>query len=151
MAGSKVKAAKPRADLDPSTPLVTDAQVRAIYPCPASKDLTPYIKTAHLIVCEDLNNSENSLERLTQIELYLSAHYACLSDGGQIQTHKVGDATDTYAVTKDSGLASTNYGQSAIGLDNSGKLAELANPAKKARFVLIGQPTSWRRPPWPQD
>jgi len=137
--------------LDPSTPLVTDAEVRAVYPCPATKDLTPYINTAHLIVCEDLNTGENSIERLTQIELYLSAHYACLSDGGQIQSHKVGDATDTYAVSKDSGLGSTNYGQTAIGIDNSGKLAEMANPTKKARFVLVGDPTSWWRPSWPQE
>jgi len=143
------KAAK--ATLDPNTPLVTDAEVRAIYPCPSTKDLTPFINTAHLIVCEDLQASGNSDARLKEIELYLSAHYACLSDGGQIQSHKVGDATDTYAVTKDSGLGSTQYGQVAIGIDNSGKLAELANPSKKARFVLVGDPTSWWRPSWPQD
>jgi hypothetical protein len=139
------------ADLDPATPLVTEDQVRAIYTCDANKDLTPFINTAHLIVCEDLNTGENSLERLTMIELYLSAHYACVSDGGQIQTHKVGDATDTYAVSKDSGLGSTGYGQQAIGLDNTGQLAESINPTKKAKFLLTGDPTSWRRSPWPQS
>jgi hypothetical protein len=140
-----------KADLDPNTPLVTEEEVRAVYPCPPTKDLNPYIETAHLIVCENLNDGSNSDARLKQIELYLSAHFACVSDGGQIQSHKVGDATDTYAVSKDSGLGSTQYGQVAIGIDNSGALAELVNPAKKARFILTGPPTSWRRPPWPQD
>ncbi len=129
--------------------LVTEAEVRAIYATDATS-LTTFITTADLIVVENLTGKGLSSDRLKQIELYLSAHFAQLSDGGALTTQKLGDATDAFAVKTDMGFLSTQYGQTAVTLDSSGTLAEIATPKMKARFTIVGPSTSRRRADWPQ-
>lgn len=89
------------------------------------RDLTTFIETANLIVTEDLVGKGLSDARLTQIELYLTAHLVTLTEerGGLTRT-RTGDATDGYAAPTRTGkgLELTRYGQMVMTLDTTGIL-----------------------------
>lgn len=120
--------------------LVTDAEVKAVID--TARDTTPFISTADLIITEDLANAGLSTNRLTQIELYLAAHFVCITEErGGIKTEKVGDVSESYqpvAQGKDiGGLATTRYGQQALALDVSGTLQKMGKATLYAKFLLI--------------
>ena len=71
-----------------------------------------------------------SPERVSLIELYLSAHFAIISIG-ELTMKKIGDATDDYVkVRLYDGFRSSTFGQQAIALDTSGTLRGTGqNPA----------------------
>jgi hypothetical protein len=117
-------------------PLVTDAEVKAVVD--TQRDTTPFIATAHLLITEDLAASGLSTARLTQIELYLAAHFVALTEErGNLSEHTVGDATEKYSMKLGSGLSLTRYGQQAVNLDTSGKLRTLANEGQSAQFRVV--------------
>jgi len=102
------------------------------------KDLIPFIETANLIVDEDLANSGLSESRKKQVELYLAAHFAALSEeGGGLTYEKLGDAAITRADHFGQGLLQTRYGQMAVSLDTSGTLAASAESNKRALFRVV--------------
>jgi len=105
---------------------VTDADVKAIFD--TAMDTTPFITTANLIVDEELVSFGLTEARLTEIEKYLAAHFACLKDP-RIAKEKIGDAENTYQVVKaGNGLEGTSYGQQVQLLDSTGRLADLLKP-----------------------
>jgi hypothetical protein len=117
----------------------TDAQVKAIID--TSRDTTPFIATATLLVTEELADKGLSSERLDQITLYLSAHFVCITEEhGGLRRSKLGDGDESYrAPGPDAyGLQATNYGQQAMLLDTSGTLAKVGAGAKlRALFEVV--------------
>lgn len=107
-------------------PRVTDADVKTILD--TTIDTTPFTVTAHCLVEETLYPLGTLSEaRLTQIELYLSAHFACTMDP-RITKEKIGDGENTYQLKADTGLNGTTYGQQAAMLDTTGKLMNMTAP-----------------------
>jgi hypothetical protein len=120
--------------------LVDDADIKAIID--TQRDTTPFIATADLIVTEDLANAGLSQARLTQIELYLAAHFVCITEErGGVAAEKLGDASERYnapATGKDiGGLATTRYGQQALALDTSGILKAKGKTTLSAQIQLV--------------
>lgn len=118
---------------------VTVAQVQEIYP--TSKDLTPFIETAHLLVNEELASSGMTNDRMAMVEKYLAAHFAIISlEKGGITRQKIGESEDYYQTWQNSsvGLMASRFGQQAAMLDSSGTLASAASGKLKAQFTVVG-------------
>lgn len=107
-----------------------------------------YLDAAYVIVDEELSTVGYSSDRLKLIELNLAAHFATngpsVTGGtytsGQLEYIKVGSSEERYATMSNSswGIATSVYGQIAMALDTSGKLAgQLASKPLKARFSVI--------------
>ncbi len=80
-----------------------------------------------------------SADRLADVELYLSAHFVAMrdQDEGMITEQDVGDAKVKYSGEFGKSLNLTRYGQMAIFLDTSGKLAASTLTQVKARFETV--------------
>lgn len=111
---------------------VTDAEVKEVFD--TTIDTTPFIATANLIVTEELGESDLSEARLTQIELFLSAHLASLMDP-RLASEKIGDGSNTYEGKTGMGLDSSRYGQQVKLLDTTGAMANLEK--RKATLQTI--------------
>lgn len=114
---------------------VTDAEVKAIKS--VSIDTTPFINAANLIV-SDINSTCNKSfdeTRLTQIELYLSAHFAG-TFAPEIVSEKFENTTNVYHVGSNSlsGIMSDKYGQMANMLSD-GCLHELDKSPAVVNFL----------------
>jgi len=112
---------------------VSAAEVREIVDVDSSiSDLTPFIEMATLIVDEELDDSGigHTDARLKQIELLLAAHFVCIRDP-RVGNEKAGPVGASYQYKLGLGLQVTTYGQQAMMMDSSGKLAEMNN--KKGR------------------
>ena len=59
-------------------PRVTDAQVKTILATTVTTD--PFITTANIFINQVLGTAGLSEELLTQIELWLAAHFTCMMD-----------------------------------------------------------------------
>lgn len=110
---------------------VVDAEVRVLIPDTSIADLTPFIDVAHLQVDRlEASTCGSTLtdDELTAVELYLSAHYAAVTDPSVALTQeKVEGASATASrgnVNSRGGLMSTQYGQMANSL-SGGCLQEL--------------------------
>lgn len=116
--------------------LVTDEEVKQLID--TERDMTPFIDIADLIVSEQLATSGLSSARLKQIELYLAAHYAAITEErGSLKSIKVGEATDTFDTQAGQGLKLTRYGQQAISLDTSGTLKVMGTQTLNAQFRVV--------------
>ena len=116
--------------------LVTDNEVKAIVD--TERDTTPFITIAHLVVSEQLSGKSLSTERLTQIELYLAAHYTAITEErGSLKSIKMGESTDTFDTQSGQGLKLTRYGQQAISLDTSGTLKSMGVQSLPAQFRVL--------------
>lgn len=112
---------------------IESADVTAIVP--TSLDVAVFIDTANLIVEETLLDQGYSFSRLRQIELYLACHITALAEeGGGLVRSSIGDAADSWANVYGSGLKSTRWGQMALSLDSSGKLAAASSTKLNALF-----------------
>lgn len=81
------------------------------------------INTAHLVVEQTLADQGLDSDLLTQIELWLSAHYVCMRDP-QKESVKVDEVQVKYHRGRaGTGLDGSTYGQQAIALDPTGSLA----------------------------
>lgn len=94
------------------------------------------IDMANNFVDEVLSSNENMTEdRLTNIEIFIAAHFVYMKTP-QRKSEKLGDAADQYHVGKlGEGLNASPYGQQALLLDTSGRLAQLGK--QKATFKAI--------------
>ena len=105
-----------------------------------NRDVDPFIAVATLLVDEELVGKGMTAVRLTMIEMYLAAHFTALTEerGGLVRT-QVDDTVDQMASVYDKGFLMTRFGQTAISLDTSGRLAEIGSPdkARKAQFQVI--------------
>lgn len=115
----------------------TDAEVRDIIPKTSIDDLTPFINAANSVV-DTLIDCDLSDSQLLQVEIWLSAHYAAVSDPKlALQSEKFEGESNTYSrgSTDKSGIISTQYGQMANTLSN-GCLIEL--DMRKTSFFAVG-------------
>ncbi len=120
--------------------LVTTAEVQQIYP--SNQDLSFFIAAADNLITEELANQGLSQNRLKQIELYLTAHFATITlERGGLTRQRIGDAEDFYQLWTNNkiGFQATRFGQQAILLDTSGTLAQLGTAKLQARFTVLGK------------
>jgi hypothetical protein len=113
-----------------------------------SPDLTAFIATANVLTDQvdacDTNNSLDATE-LELIERYLAAHFYAHSD--QIaQSKTTGDASTSFQGTTGKGLDSTQYGQTAMLLDETGcltrKNTQMIEGKKRATVTWMGKAKS---------
>lgn len=104
---------------------VTAEQVRDIISTAMGDGpLHAMINTAHLVVEQRLAGKSLDPELLTQIELWLSAHFVAMREP-RAKSVKVDDTQITYQSVGDGelGLKSTSFGQQALALDPTNSLA----------------------------
>lgn len=125
---------------------VTSAEVYSIISKDAgiavTDDLTVFIDVANDIVTTDLADAGYSDARLKSIELYLSAHFACLKYRQPINII-IDDSEDDYKNGLKPGYYQTTYGQQAISLDTSGALADASNDKFTAVFDTLETTRVW--------
>lgn len=104
--------------------------------------LQALIDMAHRLCDGALSDKGLSESQLSDIEVYLSAHLAAVSDrtsllAGNAEEIKVGESTMKFESSSFFGgrLNSTTYGQQAILLDTTGTLATLGKPRAQFRTV----------------
>lgn len=100
---------------------VIDADVLAILDTDID-DLSPFITAANVLVEKLLASSGLAEAQLTEIERWLSAHFACMYDNreNEVWTDK---SRAVFEGKTDMGLDYTRYGQMAKLLDTTGTLA----------------------------
>lgn len=101
------------------------------------------IVVATTLVNDLLLGQNFNAAKLKSIELYLACHFSLLSaEKGPLAAVDVGDATERYHNVYSAGLNSTRFGQQAIVLDTSGKLAAVSakamKPTLEALFASVG-------------
>lgn len=106
-------------------PRTTDALVQEVIEVDTVgvPSLTPFITAAHMmlnsVVPEELRVEEN----LTIAETWLAAHFYAVRDK-QVASEAAGPVSASYQYKVDLNLASTMYGQQAMLLEMTGKLAD---------------------------
>jgi len=95
----------------------------------------PFIDSANALVDQHLSDQSLSESLLTQIELWLAAHFVAIRDPARSQ-EKLGDAQDAFALgTLGEGLKFTQWGQQALALDPTGILASAGK--RRARMDVL--------------
>ena len=84
-------------------------------------DLTPFLDTA-VALTDTVIGTALSNAMLEQVQKYLAAHLIGITDP-RLQTAQVKSLLETYQVKLSLGLGVTHFGQVAMTLDTSGKLA----------------------------
>lgn len=116
---------------------VTEHQVQLVIGVESGVDLELFIEVASRYVDEVLSSSSLSTKRLADIELYMAAHLAALTEeGGGVTMQRTGSSSVQYAQLQGNNLNLTRFGQMAASLDTTGKLA--ASSKEKARFSTFG-------------
>lgn len=101
----------------------------------------PFLKTANALVEEHLILSPAiSDELLTQIEMYLAAHFITLWDP-RTSKESADGVSFTYEGKTGEGLDSSRYGQMAKTLDPSGVLATIDKPERMAWLARAANET----------
>ena len=101
-------------------------------------ELNVFLTTATTLVDAELVGAGLSDALLKEIEKYLAAHFASLKGiRAGISTQRVDDASETYSVAGANmrSLQGTHFGQAAIALDISGRLADMGRP--QASFMVV--------------
>ena len=112
---------------------VTDKEVKAIIRTNI-EDISLFMQTAELIVTEQLVGKGLSDDRLSKIELYLSAHFVTLREQ-QLKSEKFGDSSESYQGETSTNLRASLYGQTAIILDTTRTLANLGNSMAEVELL----------------
>jgi hypothetical protein len=119
---------------------VTSGEVKSVYQT-ARTDLSVFIDMANNLVDELLLPSGLSDDRLTSIELWLSAHFASVGDGNaEIVEESAGNTRTRYSDPGGSqatseGLNMTVFGRQALALDTTGTLSNMGR--RQARFTVV--------------
>jgi len=117
-----------------SDPLATAADVQALGTFEIT-DFDPFIETAHAIVDTFLSTTTIPVAMLTQIEIYLAAHFATLRDP-RVKQVAIHSGNVTYmAPNMGQGLLASIYGQQALALDYTNTLFSLGRSKATARMV----------------
>ena len=107
---------------------VTAAEVQKIIDVSSEiTDLDPFIDSANRLVTAvlgDVSTSVLSDDQKTDVELWLAAHFITIWDNRR-SSEKAGSVGESYQYKLGLGLKSSMYGQQAMMLDTTGKLAAL--------------------------
>jgi len=114
---------------------VTDAEVKEIIS--VTWDTTPQIGIANVLVTKYLQGEDcMTTELLKEIERFLAAHFVELKQR-VLRSRKAGEATDTYATHVGMGFEATVFGQQALVMDCTSKLATLSEKKRKVIFAAM--------------
>jgi hypothetical protein len=117
---------------------VTEAQVLAIFRSDMTEaQITPHIQSANTLIGAYDDLADLSEAVLTEIELWLSAHFASAYDQ-RISYQSFSESKAKFQGEYKLGLYGTDYGQRAIALDSTGTLQDLADGIKVARIEAFG-------------
>jgi len=124
-------------------PRVTSAEVREIIDIDSSiTDITPFITAGNLLVTNAFSgDTQVGDATLREIERYIVAHIICSRDQRTIEEWAGGNegVRVKYMGQFGKGLESTPYGQNALLLDFTGRLAKLGR--KRASIGMIDYST----------
>lgn len=111
------------ASRDPNARVTPEQVMDIISTSLTEGQINAMINTAHQVAEQHLSAQGLDEDLLTQIELWLSAHYVCMRDP-QKDTVKVDEVQVKYHRGQaGTGLAGSVYGQQAVALDPTGSLA----------------------------
>lgn len=111
-----------------------------------TSSLVPFIETASLMVNKIVtcmagkSLTAHDSDTLEMIERYLAAHFYTHSDK-VTQSESKGKASGSYQGQTGKGLESSDYGQTALILDDSGCLKSIAMGARVG-LIWLGKPRS---------
>ena len=98
-------------------------------------ETTEFVSSAHIVVTTRLDGYGLPEALLTTIETYIAAHFAVLTYPAT-ERETLGPMSRKYVSKVDLGLNNSRYGQMAIAMDPTGKLAQ---PDKRAvKMYSIG-------------
>jgi len=98
------------------------------------EQINAFINTAHHVVDANLSATGLDGDLLTDIELWLSAHFLAVRDQ-RASEERFTDYSVKYQGQSGLGLQSTTYGQQVLALDFTGTLAAMGQ--KKATLFLV--------------
>lgn len=125
------------ATLDPDARVDAGGVKEIIETSLADTLINAFINTAHHLVQEDLLNKGLSSDLLTEIELWLAAHFLAIRDK-RVEKESVGNEwSATYQGKTKMGFEATTYGQQALMLDTTGSLAAIG--LKRATFEVYSE------------
>ena len=94
-----------------------------------------YITSGNIFITENLGSSGLSDDVLKEIERWTVCHMIASTRDRRSASEAAGSAKITYYDVFGSGFKSTDYGQMALTLDNTGTLAALGKKAAKVRAI----------------
>jgi hypothetical protein len=106
---------------------VSESDVRDIMPDSElqDEDVTPFLTGANLIVTQQLGGSGLPDALLAEIERWVAAHFVSAKDK-QVRSESIGGVTQSYQTgNAASGLGTTVYGERALLMDPTGRLARM--------------------------
>jgi hypothetical protein len=126
------------ATLDPNARTTVPLVKEIIETDLADSIINSFINSAHYLVQAKLVDTEAGLSasQLADIEMYLAAHFMAISRERQVESEAVGGEWQAkYQGKTDMNLQATLYGQQALLMDTSGKLATLGK--QRATFKVF--------------
>jgi len=97
--------------------------------------ISPYIGLANRMVTSLLGGEGLSDQLLTDIELWLTAHFIAITKSRMGEKEQIGEATIVYIGKFGMGFQSTPYGQMVLSLDSTGKIAATGKKAIKITAI----------------
>jgi hypothetical protein len=122
---------------------VINTEVWALTREPTTTDVDLPILLATTLVDEQLVGQGMTAATLKNIELLLAGHFTLITtENGPLAKKMIDVAAEGYHNVYKAGFLSTRFGQQAVVLDTSGKLAEMSdraqNPNKRnAEFLVV--------------
>jgi len=116
---------------------VTEAEVEEIIDIDSSLSTTAFITAANALVTAVCVDSSLTTTLLKEIERWVSAHFIAMSKDPRAVKEKAGPISTDFGFKQEIGLKNTTYGQTAINLDISGALGQLAKGTTKAIFKTL--------------
>lgn len=110
------------ADRDPNARVTAEQVMEIISTTLSEAQVNAFINTAHLVVQTRLANKGLDPALLTEIELWLAAHFVSMRDPRK-KAVRANNISITYQGEFGVGLHATSYGQQAMALDPTGTLA----------------------------
>lgn len=96
-------------------------------------ELNPFIKSANILVSEEVDNGNVPEQILTEVEKWLAAHFASQRDQ-RVSKESQGGSEFSYQGSTGMGLDSSDYGQQAQLLDPTGNLENLDSGKEPFKF-----------------
>lgn len=123
-------------------PLATAEDVAAVYE--TDRDATalePFVAIAATFTDQYLAGKGLSDAVLKEVQRYLAAHFLFVTDAGVHETLAIEDIRERFTKSeKTPGLFDSRWGRTAVMLDPSGTLSELARPKPTAELRLVTAP-----------
>ena len=118
----------------------TIANVKLLVPDTELADaaITQFIDDASKVFTDNLSGEGYDTTTQEMIERYLTAHFITVGPEPRAASEKAGPVGISYQYKLGDALKSTMFGQTAIALDKSGKLAGLGDKAKNATITMLG-------------